>query len=446
MVDRPLLNRAKNTLLSSFRRGIAQLKNGQAAASPMQLDSPAEGLRDRLAHDFDCARFGTHFRSVSFPVAAFPGESEYYKAIATSPDLKQWAVQSHRTQPYQLANTALPIDQPVTRLINVYQNLTFFRALEIVATFEATQKTSPIGMTRDDLGADHYHAFATLHQIGFDIHGIPQPTQSGHIMIPGQYPADQPDYIAPPIAEMQIEWETKASIASRGTVSAFAHNLSNLVKDQEDLRTLQRWADLARFYLDVSMAVHQSPGRQLSDEQKNNCSQSPVAIKNSPMPDWFKADFSPLRFSTFNRLYYIQDDYEGLGRDISRMLGYTDSVIGDQTEKFFRKIYLFNIMQDIKVAIATAPSEEGVKNFTLAKIQSYCNDFYEIEKALIKTNFEKSSRVEELIYQMCHEPIATEIPADLIAFCSGIEAMVVEETKKFDQKQAAVFAGALKPS
>lgn len=455
MVGRHFFNDAKNTLFSSVRRGIVHLKTGQSAASPMPLGGPGESLRDRLAHDFDRARFGTHFRSLTFPVAAFPGEREYYKAVATSPDLRQWTVQCHRTRPYQLANTDLPIDQPTTGMVNVYQNLTFFRALEIVATFEAVQVAPSIGLTRDDMGANHYRAFAILHQIGLDIHGIPQPTQSGHIMVPGQYPADQPDYIAPPIAEMQMEWQAKATIAASGTIAAFAQNFSKLVTDRTDFESIQRSARWARFYLELSQVIHQSPARVISSEDAECFIDYDIVNKDKESVKLWLSRLrfrlvDPQRFLSVTNVYRPYDNpkdhADNIERHIRSMVHYVhhgSPEIMDQIKIFFGKIYTFNFMQDIKFYVG-ASAGVGASSQSLGEVKNCCVALCVLEQVLTKSKIEH--RVDELMYQAFHEPIATEIPADLIAFCEGLEAMVAAEAKKLNQNHAAIVSGGLAPS
>lgn len=171
-------------LTLGFWRGASQ-----GAKSPLALthDDSVQDLRQKLIGDFQRARFGVTFRSQSFP-GLIAGEREYYRALATSIDMGQWDIHRIVERPTQMESSLYPVATPHHSMRVVKSGLGFFDALEHVARFETTREHESLAPDIRALGAEHYVAFALLHDIVFDLHGMPQPTIAGHVALSGDYP------------------------------------------------------------------------------------------------------------------------------------------------------------------------------------------------------------------------------------------------------------------
>ncbi|WP_435641001.1 hypothetical protein [Micavibrio aeruginosavorus] len=149
---------------------------------------PAESdLRRTLVADFQRARYGATCRTLAFPTQ-IDGETEYYRAVATNVEMDQWLVQRVVESPVQLVSNVMPVTTPSMKTTLAKGGIGFFDALAHLARFEFAQDEDPVGPSKDQLGQDHFYKLAMLHDIVFDVHGVPQPTIAGQAVINETYP------------------------------------------------------------------------------------------------------------------------------------------------------------------------------------------------------------------------------------------------------------------
>lgn len=149
-------------------------------------DRDERSLRDQLLDNFRRAKYGATCRTLAFPTQ-IDGESEYYRATATTPFLDQWMVQRVVDRAVLLEESNLPVATDNIKPIIVKEKINFFDAIEYLARFEVTSFSDPVGQDRDALGAEHYETFAMRHEILFDASGMPQPTINGQIVTDNAY-------------------------------------------------------------------------------------------------------------------------------------------------------------------------------------------------------------------------------------------------------------------
>jgi hypothetical protein len=158
-----------------------------ALPSPAQAAAQSDALRQKLIHDFQKARYGVTFRTQSFP-SVIEGEREYYRALATSVDMGQWDIHRVIERDVQMESSVYPVATDNLAVRVVKSGLGFFDALEHLARYETTRTNEPLAPDKATLGKEHYVKFAMLHDIVFDLHGMPQPTIAGHVAVSGDYP------------------------------------------------------------------------------------------------------------------------------------------------------------------------------------------------------------------------------------------------------------------
>lgn len=146
-----------------------------------------ESLRQKLIADFQKARYGVTFRTQTFP-GQVEGEREYYRALATSLDMGQWDIHRVIERDAQMESSVYPVATSNQAVRVVKSGLGFFDALEYLARYEVTRDAEPLSPGKDAMGNHHYVRFAMLHDIVFDLQGMPQPTIAGHAAVEGEYP------------------------------------------------------------------------------------------------------------------------------------------------------------------------------------------------------------------------------------------------------------------
>lgn len=156
-------------------------------ASGLSADGQKEILRQKLIADFQKARYGVTFRTQAFP-GPVEGEREYYRALATSLDMGQWDIHRVIERDVQMESSVYPVATPNQAVRVVKSGLGFFNALEYLARYEVTKAEEPLPPSKQALGREHYVRFAMLHDIIFDLQGMPQPTIAGHAAVSGDYP------------------------------------------------------------------------------------------------------------------------------------------------------------------------------------------------------------------------------------------------------------------
>lgn len=215
--------------------GLYSLPPVMTDGMPIPADlSSGEMLRQKLINDFQRARYGVTFRTQSFPTL-IEGEREHYRALATSVDMGQWDIHRVMERDTQMESAAYPVATPNLSMRVVKSGLGFFDALEYLARYEVTRPAQENKVAEDNadiaaliaaLGDEHYVRFAMLHDIVFDIHGLPQPTLGGHIAVGGDYP----------VAVLQDLKNTRLTPAQRDAMaeralSAAHRNGSDVIKN-----------------------------------------------------------------------------------------------------------------------------------------------------------------------------------------------------------------------
>lgn len=161
------------------------------ATEPLALPGPEtdhnETLRQKLIHDFQKARYGVTCRTLSFP-GPVEGEREYYRALATNLEMGQWDIHRVMERETQTESSTHPVATANLGMRIVASGLGFFDALEYLARYEVTKGDDAVAPSKQALGNEHYVRFAMLHDIVFDLHGMPQPTIAGHVAVSGDYP------------------------------------------------------------------------------------------------------------------------------------------------------------------------------------------------------------------------------------------------------------------
>lgn len=192
-------------------------------ALPALTDESRNDLRQRLIADFQRARYGITFRTLTFPTQ-ISGEVEYFKALATTADLDRWDVQKIVARDMQIESSAYPVETKNLKLRVVQSGLGFFEALEYLARFEQAKTEAPVGPSKADLGNQHYEAFGLLHDIAFNMQGQPQPTIGGHIAVSDEYPVA----VLEKLQDAQKQTAEKTKLAGQALVVAPA-NASRIV-------------------------------------------------------------------------------------------------------------------------------------------------------------------------------------------------------------------------
>lgn len=231
-------------------------------ASPPLLPAPLSRDENRiqLAADFQRARYGVTCRTLSFP-ASIEGESVYYRALATSADLGRWDVQRISERPMQMEGAVYPVDTPNIKMNVVQRGLGFFDALEYLARYEKAQSLLPLGPTRQDLGNDHYEAFALLHNIVTDMQGMPQPTIGGHVAISGEYPQSALRELrdAQQQSGLKRELEQKALLLAHTNATQLANGFEEARHKIGASKELQRTAGIVSGWVALFRDLQEAP-------------------------------------------------------------------------------------------------------------------------------------------------------------------------------------------
>ncbi|MGZ9109215.1 MAG: hypothetical protein ACXW4B_10405 [Micavibrio sp.] len=253
---------------------------------------PNDALRRRLVVDFDRARYGVTFRTCAFP-GTVPGETEYFKALATTPDLDRWDVQKITSRDIQMESPDQPVETPNVKLRAAKTGLGFFEALDYLARFESAQTAKPAGASQKDLGNQHYLAFGLLHNIAFNMQGQPQPTIGGHIAISDEYPVA----VLAQLEEAQKNTAEKTRLRAQTTVLARANSsaivagfsqLQRQAQDHENLKDIHDnyvavWRDLfAHLFSSSAFVISTENAHRLYLKRHSMDSQCFDNFKNSP--------------------------------------------------------------------------------------------------------------------------------------------------------------------